>query len=182
MGAWIETCSFGLFNVINSSHPTWVRGLKLISGNLQVEGSLVAPYVGAWIETLNYDIEGNANGVAPYVGAWIETRQPTRKKKPTRLSHPTWVRGLKRSKEWWDAQPKKSHPTWVRGLKHGGGEHIRLLERSHPTWVRGLKLMATECNECPHAVAPYVGAWIETLVWDALLIARTRRTLRGCVD
>ena len=55
---------------------------------------VVAPYVGAWIETCasaRYDSE---SFVAPYVGAWIETREVavsnTRKK-----SHPTWVRGLK---------------------------------------------------------------------------------------
>ena len=55
------------------SHPTWVRGLKL--HNL-MWGSLVmsvAPYVGAWIETL-WTVEiMMQNPVAPYVGAWIET-------------------------------------------------------------------------------------------------------------
>ena len=33
----------------------------------------VAPYVGAWIETLNPSLGRNAASVAPYVGAWIET-------------------------------------------------------------------------------------------------------------
>ena len=34
----------------------------------------VAPYVGAWIETVQ-EIGNNIPGaVAPYVGAWIETR------------------------------------------------------------------------------------------------------------
>ena len=34
--------------------------------------------------------------------------------------------------------------------------------QSHPTWVRGLK---HNCGKCPYclSVAPYVGAWIETL-------------------
>ena len=54
------------------SHPTWVRGLKL-EGGYTPRTRRVAPYVGAWIETLK-----NADGsysfvVAPYVGAWIET-------------------------------------------------------------------------------------------------------------
>ena len=36
---------------------------------------IVAPYVGAWIETL-WTVEVMLqNPVAPYVGAWIETRQ-----------------------------------------------------------------------------------------------------------
>ena len=32
------------------SHPTWVRGLKQISDD-EKKVLLVAPYVGAWIET-----------------------------------------------------------------------------------------------------------------------------------
>ena len=38
------------------SHPTWVRGLKRKSNKLSIKSNLVAPYVGAWIET-------NARGV-----------------------------------------------------------------------------------------------------------------------
>ena len=34
---------------------------------------LVAPYVGAWIETSLYEDACPNNHVAPYVGAWIET-------------------------------------------------------------------------------------------------------------
>ena len=33
----------------------------------------VAPYVGAWIETIKIPILFLALSVAPYVGAWIET-------------------------------------------------------------------------------------------------------------
>ena len=33
------------------SHPTWVRGLKLSLNHADRVLSLVAPYVGAWIET-----------------------------------------------------------------------------------------------------------------------------------
>ena len=54
--------------------------------------------------------------VAPYVGAWIETRE-TENQEDTSKSHPTWVRGLKR-KLTADAEGNEtSHPTWVRGLK-----------------------------------------------------------------
>ena len=54
------------------SHPTWVRGLKphLRQGGCLI--NLVAPYVGAWIETRP---------------RWLEFIIP--------VSHPTWVRGLK---------------------------------------------------------------------------------------
>ena len=34
---------------------------------------VVAPYVGAWIETLYLCEDAGECGVAPYVGAWIET-------------------------------------------------------------------------------------------------------------
>ena len=33
------------------SHPTWVRGLKLFGRVQNGFETLVAPYVGAWIET-----------------------------------------------------------------------------------------------------------------------------------
>ena len=35
----------------------------------------VAPYVGAWIETVNRCSSLVSYPVAPYVGAWIETQQ-----------------------------------------------------------------------------------------------------------
>ena len=54
--------------------------------------------------------------VAPYVGAWIETYNgidlPFQ-----HLSHPMWVRGLKRLRVLLLAMTLKSHPMWVRGLK-----------------------------------------------------------------
>ena len=53
---------------------------------------------------------------------------------------------------------------------------------SHPTWVRGLKLIRIHKNMIPHAVAPYVGAWIETTLSASLRSSAQSRTLRGCVD
>ena len=77
------------------SHPTWVRGLKL-SANFYPSfyHRRVAPYVGAWIETLpELAFAVNAQ-VAPYVGAWIETIEDNIDGTIV-TSHPTWVRGLK---------------------------------------------------------------------------------------
>ena len=51
----------------------WVRGLKLVDTCLYLGSLLVAPHVGAWIETC---------------------RLATYQCLP--LSHPMWVRGLKR--------------------------------------------------------------------------------------
>ena len=58
-------------------------------------GQRVAPHVGAWIETIiSYDNVGEAF-VAPHVGAWIETNPSDGLQPEMRASHPTWVRGLK---------------------------------------------------------------------------------------
>ena len=43
---------------------------------------------------------------------------------------------------------------------------LHLDRKSHPTWVRGLKLSCTGLAAGLTCVAPYVGAWIETKVWD----------------
>ena len=55
------------------SHPTWVRGLKLVYLGDGLGAFPVAPYVGAWIETVAVVLNQHTVFVAPYVGAWIET-------------------------------------------------------------------------------------------------------------
>ena len=72
----------------------WVRGLKLCLLFSQVWVLLVAPRVGAWIETAVHCSHILSRGVAPRVGAWIETNIVTPMRKAI-LSHPVWVRGLK---------------------------------------------------------------------------------------
>ena len=73
---------------------------------------------------------------------------------------------------------------------------------SHPMWVRGLK-RAQAMYTATLNVAPYVGAWIETSLWEddfinewshpmwvrglkqqqrLCCLDNTRRTLCGCVD
>ena len=54
--------------------------------------------------------------------------------------------------------------------------------RSHPTWVRGLKRSIHRTRKEAVIVAPYVGAWIETLPQPKVCLCRQSRTLRGCVD
>ena len=56
--------------------------------------SLVAPRVGAWIETLSKMNIGRNLSVAPRVGAWIETREELQRTH-RRRSRPAWARGLK---------------------------------------------------------------------------------------
>ena len=98
------------------SHPTWVRGLKQIFPGKEDTRPLVAPYVGAWIETFAVGGWLGSLVVAPYVGAWIETALNTTVKSKN-MSHPTWVRGLKQQDSQAFSLGYKSHPTWVRGLK-----------------------------------------------------------------
>ena len=72
----------------------WVRGLKHYNNLLYYHHIKVAPYVGAWIETITI-CAGGADG----------------------KSHPMWVRGLKLSAISLNLYKNKSHPMWVRGLK-----------------------------------------------------------------
>ena len=76
------------------SHPVWVRGLKLHLTKCHDGSTLVAPRVGAWIETAENTASVSYFGVAPRVGAWIET-DCERLLPSSMVSHPVWVRGLK---------------------------------------------------------------------------------------
>ena len=78
-------------------------------------------------------------------------------------SHPTWVRGLKQLGNPKGVNENRSHPTWVRGLKLNTSRKKWGECPSHPTWVRGLKLGHLAPLDVEVHVAPYVGAWIETL-------------------
>ena len=79
---------------------------------------MVAPRVGAWIETLiftQYDIRGT---VAPRVGAWIETLFLHRFPEQGCRVAPrvgAWIETTPRHAVMHD--PAESHPVWVRGLK-----------------------------------------------------------------
>ena len=75
MGAWIETLCIRVLQMLSTSHPTWVRGLKQKVKEKDPIALLVAPYMGAWIETIF---------VNQYRG--------------DQSSHPTWVRGLKQQR------------------------------------------------------------------------------------
>ena len=74
--------------------------------------------MGAWIETslqIRFRLEII---VAPRVGAWIETMERNIDMGQTIESHPVWVRGLKLIVDMPSEQiPGESHPVWVRGLK-----------------------------------------------------------------
>ena len=56
---------------------------------------LVAPHVGAWIETAIHAKNLKTAEVAPHVGAWIETVSEFTNDAGYVTSLPTWERGLK---------------------------------------------------------------------------------------
>ena len=102
--------------------------------------SLVAPFVGAWIETIHCRHHLHCGTVAPFVGAWIET------------------------KEAYNALVEifKSLPSWERGLKLMISGDLTVFVKSLPSWERGLKHFKYYSIPLSHLVAPFVGAWIET--------------------
>ena len=71
-----------------------MRGLKLLRRNDELLSEQVAPHVGAWIEIFVRGYLRVGYGVAPHVGAWIEIRVYIGQF-GYKMSHPTWVRGLK---------------------------------------------------------------------------------------
>ena len=159
MGAWIETIMDKKEFLKIVSHPTWVRGLKLSCSIILAMAIFVAPYMGAWIETRKGPLYVACHKVAPYMGAWIETDSVI------------------------DINPQvKSHPTWVRGLKPLSVCLLIKKSASHPTWVRGLKLDLLIFSLLTSKVAPYMGAWIETIQMWLDSQDQPSRTLHGCVD
>ena len=122
------------------SHPVWVRGLKHGPNAHGMLQGLVAPRVGAWIETANLS------------GIWND--EP---------SHPVWVRGLKRhllverfeiqivaprvgawietEKKMWASIDVMVAPRVGAWIETPLGVLIQSTEKSHPVWVRGLKLL-----------------------------------------
>ena len=73
MGAWIETPLRPLDQSLFLSHPTWVRGLKLVKTNTFASIGASHP---TWVRGLKHNKGlkmSNDFNVAPYVGAWIET-------------------------------------------------------------------------------------------------------------
>ena len=74
-----------------------------------------------------------------------------------------------------------SLPSWERGLKLPSLELVHMGLRSLPSWERGLKPSSSVPTALTGNVAPFVGAWIETLGSGSILVLCSR-SLRGSVD
>ena len=76
MGAWIEiTAGPDGAYIYHTSHPLWVRGLKLGIRDASMKIGEVAPFMGAWIEIPVTRAHLKAEEVAPFMGAWIEIQK-----------------------------------------------------------------------------------------------------------
>ena len=98
--------------------------------------------MGAWVETTKQRKQRKGLTVAPFVGAWVETLRKRVLEKP----------------------PGMSRPSWARGLKQQYAPAFRDAGMSRPSWARGLKLIDIKQHIAHDAVAPFVGAWVETLM------------------
>ena len=107
---------------------------------------IVAPRVGAWIETSTKGFAKVTRPVAPRVGAWIET--PSRKigTRPSAGSRPAWARGLKLRDAHGQEGGVMSRPAWARGLKPDTSWKTSPTSGSRPAWARGLKHLCGRAN------------------------------------
>ncbi len=76
--------------------------------------------------------------VAPRVGAWIETGF-TGDDAALLKSRPAWARGLKLCPRRRTGSLRMSRPAWARGLKPADIDLCYGLVASRPAWARGLK-------------------------------------------
>ena len=130
---------------------------------------------------MHHDIQLFAEyAVTPFVGVWIET-QWVNPNETFKMSHPSWVCGLKQSSEYGLDLGKLSHPSWVCGLKllQVVNLHHRLV--SHPSWVCGLKLVIGRQKWEYILSHP---SWVCGLKLLVVCINPKLHchTLRGCVD
>ena len=99
------------------SHPIWVRGLKPKVSTTITNRVMVAPYMGAWIET-TISITSSTSGS---------------------VSHPIWVRGLKCLALGHHLYEIFAAPYMGAWIETFTSFVVHVILESHPVWVRGLK-------------------------------------------
>ena len=122
------------------SPPSRGRGLKLFRYVDNYVDNMVAPFAGAWIETLLQSPKAHAAKVAPFAGAWIETlsRRCMGCKSSVAPFAGAWIETcvMTMLESWSPASP--------------------------PSRGRGLKQSCAGRQSGIAVVAPFAGAWIET--------------------
>ena len=69
-GLKYDLCKIDAYRKV--SLPAWECGLKYYGRVRKVDGNLVTPCVGVWIEMALAGLSGNTGLVTPCVGVWIE--------------------------------------------------------------------------------------------------------------
>ncbi len=103
------------------SPPTRGRGSKLREDGTWVTGFAVAPYAGAWIETLHERCEGGDLWSRPLRGGVDRNKRAEQRVDSAMMSPPTRGRGSKPTRRVAVPMTGRSPPTRGRGSKHGGG-------------------------------------------------------------
>ena len=119
----------------------------------------VTPFVGVWIETTWCVREDRPRWVTPFVGVWIETTFAEYIYLACRMSHPSWVCGLKQAKNRAKEHLKRVTPFVGVWIETRAACNWYFAALSHPSWVCGLKLHVSH-----------------------IFLVYTSHTLRGCVD
>ena len=119
----------------------------------------IAPYVGAWVETIILRLISTSLSIAPYVGAWIETL----------------------SLRW--------RSLWAADRSLRGSVSWNPLMQGYQVFVVNCSLCGSVSWNQPSAsaaaasfIAPYVGAWVETPAITRLPRTEINRSLRGSVS
>ena len=105
------------YTITERPHTSWVRELKPPLLVYTPEAPQSHP---SWVRELKRNLPQSGYAqilVAPLVGARIETTQAGVKISALSLSHPSWVRELKLPLLHHQQMAVLSHPSWVRELK-----------------------------------------------------------------
>ena len=143
---------------------------------------MVAPRVGAWIETASTSVNLLDIKVAPRVGAWIETSEPTRALAAAKVAPRVgaWIETSTEGRAHTEVESRPSRGGVDRNIDK---DNIILKEIVSPlAWGRGSKLLFRNGQLAEAAGRPSRGAWIETSNGSPIRHSPTRRPSRGGVD
>ena len=203
MGVWIETILVIAGDRLNTSHPSWVCGLK--QERLQkyhcVEESHPSWVCGLKHERLWVLSEQPSSHPSWVCGLklgnsteiWQSHGHTLRgcvdwniirsfKNAAIWVSHPSWVCGLKLCKNDILVNLGWSHPSWVCGLKQYSDSDLKESHQSHPSWVCGLKLSVEVAYGYELASHPSWVCGLKPSRNNSLQLSGKCHTLRGCVD
>ena len=120
--------------------------------------------MGAWIETLVVFLANNMVMVAPHVGAWIET-STVLYEEPGLESLPTWERGLKPQNGsiglCYNVAPHVG--AWIETLSQSKQLDADAVAPHVGAWIETHSAYPYPASP---TVAPHVGAWIETFLQE----------------